>query len=63
LVLTTPTSAPNLRGAVDLSARMIDTYLLTCKYSTAPFDLANFCLHGMFLVDTLDSSHMILSAC
>jgi hypothetical protein len=34
--LTTPTPAPILGGAVDLSARMIDTYLLTSQYSTAP---------------------------
>jgi hypothetical protein len=30
LVLTSPTSAPDLGRAVDLSARMIDSYLLTC---------------------------------
>jgi hypothetical protein len=36
MVLTAPTPAPNLGGAVDLSARMIDTYLLTSQYSTAP---------------------------
>jgi hypothetical protein len=30
LVLTAPTSAPDLGRAVDLSARMIDSYLLAC---------------------------------
>jgi hypothetical protein len=63
LVLNAPISAPNLGRAVDLSARMIDSYLLTCQHSTAPPYLANFWLHGVFLPDTPDSSHMILSAC
>jgi hypothetical protein len=63
LILTAPTPAPNLGRAVDLSARMIDSYLLTCQYSTAPPHLASFWLHGMFLLDTPDSSHMIISAC
>jgi hypothetical protein len=63
MVLTAPTPAPNLGRAVDLSARMIDSYLLTCQYSTATPDLASFWLHGVFLPDTPDSSHMILSAC
>jgi hypothetical protein len=62
LVLNAPTPALNLGRAVDLSARIIDSYLLTCKYSTAPTDLAIFRLHGVFLPHTLDSSHMLLSA-
>jgi hypothetical protein len=62
LGLTAPPPSPNLGRAVDLSARTIDSYLLTCQYSTAPFDHANFWLHGVFLVDTPHSSHMLLPA-
>jgi hypothetical protein len=36
LVLTAPSSAPDLGRAVDLSARLIDSYLLKGQYSTAP---------------------------
>jgi hypothetical protein len=39
LVLTAPLTAPDLGRAVDLSARLIDSYLLTCQYSTAPLTL------------------------
>ena len=63
LVLSTPTTAPDLGGAVDLSARLIDSYLLTSQYSTAPPDTASFWLHGVFLPNTPSSSLMLLSAC
>jgi hypothetical protein len=63
LVLTAPSFAPDLGRAVDLLARVIDSYLLTCQHSTAPPDLASFWLHGVFLPDTPDSSYMIISAC
>jgi hypothetical protein len=36
MVLSAPTTAPDLGRAVDLSARLIDSYLLTGQYSTAP---------------------------
>jgi hypothetical protein len=39
LVLTAPSSAYDLGRAVDPSARVIDSYLLTCQYSTAPLTL------------------------
>jgi hypothetical protein len=39
MVLIAPTPAPNLGRAVDLSTRMIDSYLLTGMYSTAPLTL------------------------
>jgi hypothetical protein len=41
---------------------MIDSYFLASQYSTAPLDLASIWLHGVFLPDTPDSSHIILSA-
>jgi hypothetical protein len=39
LVLTAPSNAPDLGRAVDLSARLIDSYLITRQYSTAPLTL------------------------
>jgi hypothetical protein len=42
LVLTAPPPSPNLGRAVYLSARTIDSYLLTCQYSTAPLTLPPF---------------------
>jgi hypothetical protein len=62
LVLTAPSSAPDLGRANDLSARVIDSYLLTSQYSTAPPYLASFWLHGVFLPNTPDSSCIVLSA-
>jgi hypothetical protein len=64
LVLTAPTTAPDLGRAVNLSSRLIDSYLLTSQYSTAlPPDLASFWLHGVFLPDTPSPSLMLISAC
>jgi hypothetical protein len=61
LVLTAPRNAPDLGRAVDLSARMIDSYLLTCQYSTAPPDLASFWLHGVFLPG--NNAHLRMLSC
>jgi hypothetical protein len=46
LVLAAPRSTTDLRRAVDLSARIVDSYLLTSQYSTSPPHLACFKIHG-----------------
>jgi hypothetical protein len=58
MVLVARQPSYDLGWAADLSARTIDFYLLTCQYSTAPLELTNFWLHGVFLPDSPHSSHM-----
>jgi hypothetical protein len=52
LVLAAPRSTTNLGRAADLSARMVDSYLLTSHDSTSTPDLAGFWIHGVFLPDS-----------
>jgi hypothetical protein len=63
LVLGAPPPSSDLGRAAYLSARTIDSYLLTNLYSAAPPDLTSFWIHGVFLPDSPHSSHMLLSAC
>jgi hypothetical protein len=63
LVLPAPQPSPYLGWAADLSARTIDSYLLTCLYSTAPPELTSFWLHGAFLPDSPHWSHMLICGC
>jgi hypothetical protein len=53
----------DLGQADDFSTRMIDSYLLTCQYSTTPSHLARFRIHGVFLPDSTLPSDPITSAC
>jgi hypothetical protein len=62
LVLAAPPPSSDLGRAADLSARTIDSYLLTCQYSAAPLNLPVFWLHGVFLPKSPHSSHMLISA-
>jgi hypothetical protein len=62
LVFAAPQPSAHLGRAADLSARTIDSCLLTCQYSTAPPELTSFWLHGVFLPVSLHSSHMLLCA-
>jgi hypothetical protein len=63
LVFPAPRSTTALGPADDFSPRMIDSYLLTCKYSTTPSHLARFLIHGVFLPESAPSSNPIHSAC
>jgi hypothetical protein len=62
LVLAPARSTYDLGPADDLSSRMIDSYLLTCQYSTPPH-LASFLPHGMFLLDSPHPTESATSAC
>jgi hypothetical protein len=42
---------------------MIDSYLLTCQYSTTPSHLARFWIHDIFMPEWTHSSNPIPSAC
>jgi hypothetical protein len=54
---------PHMGHAADLSTRTVDSYLLTCHYSTSPPQLASFWLHGVFLPESTMQSDALLYAC
>jgi hypothetical protein len=49
LILAAPMSTTDLGRAADLSARTVDSYLLTCQYSTSPPTLpTSICMESCF---------------
>jgi hypothetical protein len=63
MVLGVPRSTTDMGHATDFSARTVDSYPLTCQYSTFPPTLAGFWIHGVFLPELTTPSDSLLSAC
>jgi hypothetical protein len=63
LVIAAPRSITDLGPSDDFSTLMIDSYLLTCKYSNTASHLARLWIHGVFLPESTRSSNPIPSAC